>query len=238
MRCRFHLCAVFVMNCKNLYVHILAVKRHNLDRITHAEFILLVDNQFSCRCHFFNCTKVDTVLHIGVTVVNLCLLVWFSIIKTSCKLTECACCDFLTVMFHLALIQFLRCIVIINCLPVCPGNNCYIQCCLHTSFYLERVDSCVNHIRDMLNHAEVLGIKDIRASVIFFHWKIFARSLLLHNRIFPTAWMRAGSLICISACKITAEQASSGIRYTHRSMHKCLDLHICRNMFPDRFDFL
>lgn len=41
----------------------------------------------------------------------------------------------------------------------------------------------------------------------------------------------------ISACEIVAQKASSGIRNTHRSMYKCLDFQILRNIRAQLFDF-
>ena len=90
----------------------------------------------------------------------------------------------------------------------------------------------------MLDHAEILGIKDISSSLIFKNRHIFSRSCLFHNGVFPPAGMCAGSLIGISSHQIIAQKTSSGIRNAHSPMHKCLNLHIIRNMGTDLPDFL
>ena len=90
----------------------------------------------------------------------------------------------------------------------------------------------------MLNHAEILGIINIRSSFVFLNWHIFARSGFLHQMIFPTTGMRARPLIRISACKVIAQQASAGIGNAHCAMHKGFDFHILRNAVANLADFL
>ena len=128
--------------------------------------------------------------------------------------------------------------VIIDRFAVSSGNSRHIERCFHPSFNLEAVNSGIQKIRNMLDHAEIFGIKNISSSFIFVYWQIFSRTFFLHDCIFPAAGMGTGSLIGISARKIAAEQTSAGIRNTHGSMDKCLDLQVVRNVCPDLFDLL
>ena len=90
----------------------------------------------------------------------------------------------------------------------------------------------------MLDHAQVLGVEDIGSALILINRHILARSGLLHNRVLPTARMRTGSLISVSSYQEVAQQAAAGIRNTHCSVDKALNLHILRNMGTDLPDFL
>ena len=90
----------------------------------------------------------------------------------------------------------------------------------------------------MLNHAQILGVKDISSSLILKNRHIFTRTLLLDDGILPAARMCTGSLVCISSYQIIAEQAAAGIGNTHRTMYKCFNLHIIRNICTDLLDFL
>ena len=90
----------------------------------------------------------------------------------------------------------------------------------------------------MFYHAEILGIENKSPSLIFKYRHIFSRAFLLHNGIFPSARMRTGSLIGVSACHKVTQKASSGVGNTHSSMDKRLNLHVIRNMCPNFPDFL
>ena len=85
----------------------------------------------------------------------------------------------------------------------------------------------------MFYHTEILGIKNKSSSLIFKYRHIFSRTLLLHNRIFPSAGMGTGSLIGISSCHKVTEKTSSGIGNAHGAVDKRFNLHILRNMCPD-----
>ena len=76
--------------------------------------------------------------------------------------------------------------IVVYCLAVSSGNCCDIESGFHTAFYLQTVDSAVNDIVHMLDHAEILGIKDIGSSFIFKYRHIFSRTFLLNNGIFSS----------------------------------------------------
>ena len=88
----------------------------------------------------------------------------------------------------------------------------------------------------MLNHAQILGVKDISSALVLIYREILTRTLLLHNGIFPAAGMRTCSLVGISSGEKAAEQTSSRIGNTHRSVDKALDLKILWNMFTYLFN--
>ena len=90
----------------------------------------------------------------------------------------------------------------------------------------------------MLDHAQILGVEDVSAALIFVNRHILARSGLFHNGIFPAARMRAGTLVCISSHQEIAQQAPPGIGNTHGSVNEAFDLHIVRNVCTDFFNFL
>ena len=87
----------------------------------------------------------------------------------------------------------------------------------------------------MLYHAQVFGIKNISPSFVFIDGQIFSGSFFLHDRILPTARMRARALICIPSRKITAQQTAPRIGNAHRPMNKAFDFQFFRN---PRSDFL
>ena len=85
----------------------------------------------------------------------------------------------------------------------------------------------------MLNHAQISRVENKRAALILLNGKILSGSGLLHDRVFPPAGMRAGSMIGIPSCKIVGQQASPRIGNAHRAVYKGLNLQILRGFLPD-----
>ena len=90
----------------------------------------------------------------------------------------------------------------------------------------------------MFDHTQILGVKNIGSSFIFKDRHIFPGPCLLHDGVFPSAGMGAGSLVGISSHQVIAEKTSSGIGNAHCPMDKSLDFHILRNVSTDFPDFL
>ena len=68
--------------------------------------------------------------------------------------------------------------------------------------------SSSQQLRNVVNHAEVFCIHDIRSLVVLFHWKILSRTSFLHQTIFPAAWLGTSPLIRIPSCQIGGQQAT------------------------------
>ena len=60
----------------------------------------------------------------------------------------------------------------------------------------------VPELRNMLDHAQILGVKNISTTLIFINRHIFTRTGLFHDRIFPSAWMGTCPTIGITASEI------------------------------------
>ena len=98
---------------------------------------------------------------------------------------------------------------VINSLTVSSGYCCHIKSCFHTTLDLQTVNTACQNIFHMLYHTEILGIENKSTSLILKYRHVFSGTLLLNNRIFPSARMCTGSLIGISSCHEIAEQTSS-----------------------------
>ena len=59
----------------------------------------------------------------------------------------------------------------------------------------------LDEIRQMIDHAQIFGIKDVSSSLIFIYRQIFSGSGLFHHSILPTAGMGAGASVGISSGK-------------------------------------
>ena len=53
------------------------------------------------------------------------------------------------------------------CLPVRPRHGRHIECGLHPALDLEAVDAGVDQIRNVSDHAEILGVKNIGSRAHF-----------------------------------------------------------------------
>ena len=185
------------------------------------------------------------------------------IIKPCCKLPVGTVRNLLQIPVHVGLIESRVFQIIINCFPVCAGDCSHIESAFHPPFYLIAVNSRFHKIRNMVNHTEVFGVKDEGSSFIFQNRKIFSRTgfflqkshlffrtcflfqlfqpfriLLRRCQILPSAGMRAGTPIGISACKIIGKKTSSGVGYAHCPVDKTFYFQILRNLLPDLPDFL
>ena len=118
----------------------------------------------------------------------------------------------------------------VYCLSVCPGRRCNIESSLHPSLYLVTVYSRIQHFRDMLHHAQILGIEYKRTSLILFYGKILPRSALFRHSIFPSAGMGTCASVGIPSCKIVGKKAATRIRDAHGSVDETLYFHVLRNI--------
>ena len=90
----------------------------------------------------------------------------------------------------------------------------------------------------MSDHAEIPGVENIGAPLIFFDGKIFPGSALFRHRVFPSAGMRAGAPVGVSAGKPCRQQASARIGDAHSSVNKRLDLQIRRSPLTNLSDLI
>ena len=117
--------------------------------------------------------------------------------------------DLTLIPLHLGLVFFRAFQIIVDCDSVGSRHGCHIECCLHASLDLEAVDSCFDHLRNVLNHAQVAGVENIAAALIFIDRHPLARSCLLRHRIFPAARMSTGALVRVAPRQKIAEKTSS-----------------------------
>ena len=165
-------------------------------------------------------------------------MVRLSVEKSCGKLPVRTVRNLIPVPVHVFLIFFRIFQIIVDGFPIRSGHGCHIQCRLHSSLNLIAVDSRVQQIRNMFNHAKILGVKDVSSSLVFIYRQVLSRTGLFHDRIFPPARMGAGTLVGISSHQEIAQQAAAGIGNAHSSVNEALNLHILRNVGTDLLDFL
>ena len=217
-------------------LNVAAIRLHDLNDLAHRKFIFLLqikDTIFIC---FSGNSQINIILFIGIAVIDLRSIIWLSIEKSGGKSSISAACDLLLVPWKIFFINLSSLSQIIQCLAVSSCHRCHIKCSLHTTLDLQAVHTCFHQIRQMIDHAQIFGIKDVSSSLIFINRHIFSRSGLLYNGIFPTAGMGTSSLIGISSSEEIAEQTSSRIRDAHGAVDKCLNLQAVRNMISDLTD--
>ena len=140
--------------------------------------------------------------------------------------------DFLPIPVQILLVGFLRLEEIVNGPAVGSGHGSHIQRRLHPAFHLQAVNARLHQLRNMLHHAQILGIEQKSASLVLLHGQILPRSGLLHHRVFPAAGMGTGPLIGIPSREIIAQKAAAGIGDTHGPMHEAFYLHVLRYLPP------
>ena len=237
MRCTVTGFSLFIINRFYCHQTVFSIRPHHFNRFSHEEFIPLGDAIKPFFCLFFQISQIGIIFCISITVINLRIFIRFSIEKSGRKLTVGTSHNLFFVPVHILLIQLWTFQIIVYRLTVSSCHCCHIQCCFHSSFNFQTVDSGCKHIIHMLDHTQILGIKNVSTSFIFINRHILPGSGLFYNGIFPTARVGTGTLIRISSCKKITEKTSAGIRNTHRSMNKCFNFQVFRNVSADLPDF-
>ena len=99
----------------------------------------------------------------------------------------------------------------IHSFPVDLGNGCGIVCALDPSFDLERVDTGIQELRNMVYHADIAAAEDICSSSVFLNRERDVGALFLNDVIAPSAGLGACAAVGSSAGEIIGQKASSGI---------------------------
>ena len=234
----FHGRPLSVPDLQHLRLRIAAVRLHDLDALAHGKFVALLRLDAAVFRHAVYHSQIGVALPVGIAVVDLRRLVRPPIEKAGGKFPVGAGRDLLPVPVHMAFVQRLGLQAVVDGLPVGPGHRGHVKGRLHAAFDLEAVDPRFQKLRDMLDHAEILGIENKGAPLIFIDGQVLAGPRLLHHRVFPAAGMGAGPLVGVPAGKVIAQKAAAGIGDAHSAVDKGLDLHILRDLRPDFPDLL
>ena len=84
---------------------------------------------------------------------------------------------------------------IIQHVAVRARNNCGIIGRFRTPLNLQAVHTCIHQIVQMVDHAHIAGVHNIRALFVLKYREIFAGSLFLHQRILIAARLRARAAV-------------------------------------------
>ena len=111
------------------------------------------------------------------------------LLRTGIKIEPCGkaaistSCNLVSIPGKILPVFLLRFQEIIDCLAVCSGNRRHIESRFHPPFDLQAVHPGLDQFRDMLNHAQILGIENISSAFIFKDRHVFPRPALLFHRI-------------------------------------------------------
>ena len=177
--------------------------------------------------------EVGVVPHIGIAVVNLCLFVRLPEEEARRVLPIGALADFLPVRLEIRRIFFRALEVVVDGAAVSARRDGRVERGLHPALNFKAVHAALYELRDVVYHAEVLGIKEEGASLVLKDRHGLARALLLGHTVLPAAGVGALTVVRISPRHEAREQAAPRIRDTHGAVHKGLNLHLLRNFFPD-----
>lgn len=99
-------------------------------------------------------------------------------------------------------------VVIINGLAVSLDNGSHVIDAFHAALDFQTVNACVYELWDMVDKAEVLGIKDKGAGFVFLYAKVLVWSCLLNEVVFPAAGVGAVALVGVAAGHVVTQQAA------------------------------
>ena len=197
---------IALMVCYGLHCNfqVLSVGLHHLNGLPRRKFIFLFNPAPAQAVRFFHGPQVGVALYIGAAVIYVVIRSGLAEVKASGKPAVGAFSNFFPVPRQILPVHRRILQIIINCPAVGPGDSGHIESCFHPSLYLETVDSGIHHLRNILHHAQVLGVEYIGAPLILIYRHIFSRSGLLHKGIFPAAGVGAGALVGIPSHKVIA----------------------------------
>ena len=228
-----HILSVFIQDAFHAGRHITAVRLHDLDFISDTELIALFNGNQTAILRRIHNAEINRLADVGAVIIDLGFFRGPSEEKSGIELPVGAFSDFMQVPVHVSAVIFFSGEIIVDRLPVGSRHRRHIERRLHPALHLEAVDSGINQLRNMPDHAEIAGIENVSSPLIFIDRKIFSRPALLHHRIFPAAGMGTRALVGIPPGKIIAQKAASGIGDAHGAVHKAFDLHLVRNVGPD-----
>ncbi len=118
----------------------------------------------------------------------------------------------------------------IQCHFICIRNNGSIVRTAHPPFQLQAVDSRMDQIGHVLNHAHIFGTHDKAFPAVLYNGQTVIGTFLLCNlaRVNPAAGLGARPTVCVPPHIILRQKASSAVRHAHGSMHKGFQLHFRR----------
>ena len=172
---------VFPEDPLHRHLHVPAVGLHDLNGLSHGKLVLLLDPPKAASIRFLHSPQIGIVFHICAAVIDLGVASRLSEIKARGKFPVGAFSDLLPVPLQIFPV-FLRTFqIIIDGLPVCPGHGGHIQGRFHAPLDLKAVDAGFDHLRNVLDHTEILGVKNKGSPVVFIDRHVFAGPGLLHH---------------------------------------------------------
>ena len=106
---------------------------------------------------------------------------------------------------------------------VCAGHAGRVIRGLVAALDFEGIDASLDKLRNVLDHAHILGIIQIGAAAVLLDREKFAGTLFLHQGVIPAAGLCTRAVVCITAGHVLRNQAAAGIGNAHCAVDKGLD---------------
>ena len=149
--------------------HIGSIRLHDLDGLSHSEFISLCNLNVSSLVNCFRKAKIGVSLLVGIVVIDLGFLVRLAVEEACGEFTVGTACDLLLIPGHIGLVFGWILQIVVNGLPVGTGNSGNIKGCFHAALDLQAVNSAGKHIIHMLDHAKILRVENIGTTLILIN---------------------------------------------------------------------
>ena len=117
-------------------------------------------------------------------------------------------------------------IVDIHCHSIGIGDDRNVIGRFGSAFDLVAVNACCGQLVDVVDHAEILCVKDIAALLVLEDRIELIGALFFHQVVAPAAWLGAFSAVGVTVYKVLRQQAPSRKADAHCAVYKDLDLKI------------
>ena len=94
---------------------------------------------------------------------------------------------------------------------VCTGDTGCIVRSFVAALNLERGNTGLDQLRNVLDHAHILGVIQVGAASVLLDREELPRTLLLHQRIIPAARLCTGTMVGVAAGHVLRDEAAAGV---------------------------
>ena len=119
-----------------------------------------------------------------------------------------------------------------------PGHNARVVGAFGPPLDLQGVQTSPEQFRNVVDHAHITGIENIRAALVLPDGEIFAGALLLHQGVMVAAGLGARAAVGVSARHIIGEQAPPRVAHAHGPVDESLQLQCVWGFGADKRDLV
>ena len=126
----------------------------------------------------------------------------------------------------------------VDAVAVGPGDDGGVIGGLGPALDLDGIHARPDEVGQVVDHAHVAGVHDVRPLLVLVDGEVFSWSLFLDQGVLIPAGLGAGAPVGVPARHIVGEQTAAGVGHAHGPVAKGLDLQVFRGLGADLCDLV